>query len=171
MRIYIRYYETLILVAVPVAQRRSSGIQNIPNPDSGANVIHIKSGVEGERAVLAVNTVDRVEAVAVGVLPDAEVTVDESVVQPEGWVGRRTVDILHDGTDTIVSPSVGATFSALPHAVIVGPGVALVDIRRVAVGRLGAVAITSQAMNLVARAGTDVDGKVGKLLFRISILF
>jgi len=112
---------------------------------------------------LAVSAVDGVDAVGVSVLPDAEVAIDESVMQPKGRVGRGPVDILHDGTDAVVSPSVGATFSAGPHAVVVGPGVALVDVGRVAVGRLGAVAVASQAVNLVVRAGTDVDGKVGEL--------
>lgn len=138
------------LVAVLVAQRGARGVEDIPNADRGPHIIDIDRGIEGEGVSSLVVAGDAGGAGRVGVLPDAEVAVDEGVVQPEDRVGRRCVDVLHDGSDTVVTPGVRPSLSAISHAVEIAESIALVDVGRVAVGRLGAVAGTSKTMELVA---------------------
>ena len=79
-------------------------------------------------------------------MPDAEVAVNEAVVQPEDGVSGRGIGVLHDGSDAVVAPGVRTRLGALGHAGKVAVGVALVYVGRVAVLRLRGVAVARQAV-------------------------
>lgn len=83
-------------------------------------------------------------------MPDAEVAVDETMVQPEDGVGGRTVGVLHDSSDTVVAPSVRTTLGAGSHTSKVAVSIALSNVVGVAVLRLCAVTVAGKAMRLVA---------------------
>jgi acetolactate synthase regulatory subunit len=153
-----------LLVVVLVAQRRGRGVKDIPNTHVRSDTVHVDVRVQAERPARYVVSVDAAQTSRVLVLPDAEVAVDEAVMQPENGVGGRAVGVLHDGSNTVVAPGVRTTFRAGSHAGEVAVGVALVHVVGVAVLRLCAVAVAGEAVNLVAGSGTDVDGEVGKLL-------
>jgi hypothetical protein len=91
------------------------------------------------------------------------------VVQPEGRVGGRCVHILHDGADTVVTPSVGTTFSTGGHIGVGATRVAGIDHGVASVDGLGVVVVTGKAMALVAGSGADVDSQVSELLVYVSL--
>lgn len=153
------------LVVVLVAQGGRLSVEDVPDADSGAEIVHIDGGVKAELVALGVRAGDLGDAgVAAVVLPDAEVAVDEGVVQEEDGVGGGGVGVLHDGTDTVVAPGVSTAFSARGHVRVRGARVAGVDDGAVGVGCAAIISVASEAVALVARAGTDVDGKAGELL-------
>ena len=153
-----------VLVVVLVAQRWASSVQDIPNTNIRAETVDVDVSVESKRPTRDVVSVDTAHAVRVIVLPDTEVAVDEGVVQPEYWVTGGTVHVRHDSTDTVVTPGVGTKLRARSHTSKVAVRVALVHVGGVYVGSLGAVTVTRETMLLIARAGSDVDGKVGERL-------
>lgn len=154
------------LVVVLVAQGSGGGVKDVPDLDSGAQAVDIDVHVKSQWAAVDVVAVDGGGANAgVGVLPDAVVAVDESVVKEEDGVSRRGPGVLHNSTNTVVAPGVGTTLGAFSHASEVTPGIALVNVGLVAVGGLGTIASTGETMELVALAGTNVKSKVGELLF------
>lgn len=72
------------LVVVLVAKCRACGVKNIPDLDIRLETVNIDASVKGQRVTIDVIAIDGGGADAgVLVLPDAEVTVDEAVVQPE----------------------------------------------------------------------------------------
>lgn len=76
------------LVVVLVAQSGALGVEDVPDADGGAEVVDIDGGVESEAVADGVSAADGRDArIAAVVLPDAEVTVDEGVVQEEDRVG------------------------------------------------------------------------------------
>lgn len=155
------------LVVVLVAEGRALGVEDIPDADSGAEVVDVDSSVEAQLVALAVSAGDLSDAgVAAVVLPDAEVAVDKSVVQEEDRVGGRGVGVLHDRANTVVAPSVGTTLSAGGHIGVGGTRVAGIDDGGARVGSLGVITVTGETVTLVARAGTDVDGETSELAVR-----
>jgi hypothetical protein len=156
------------LVVVLVAQSGARSIKDIPDTDGRAEVVDVDSGVESQWVASLVVSVDGVDTVRVLVLPDAEVAVNEAVVQPEDGVGGRSPGVLHDSADTVVSPGVRTTLGAASHAGIVALVVASVYHLRVGVGSLGVVVVTGEAVEVVILAGTDVDSQVGELLRIVS---
>jgi hypothetical protein len=103
------------LVVVLVAQGSAGRIQDIPEFNIWANAVHIEVGVKGETVAGLVSSVNGVDTVSVRVLPDAEVSVNEGVVQPEDRVGGRCEGVLHDSADTVVAPSVRTTLGTAGH--------------------------------------------------------
>ena len=71
------------LIIVLVAQRCASSIKDVPDADSRSEVIDVDRCVERQRIACLVIAIDRTDACRVLVLPDAEVAVNEAVVQPE----------------------------------------------------------------------------------------
>lgn len=140
------------------------GIKNVPDADSWSHIVDVDGGIERKAVSCPVGATDAVDASRVLVLPDAEVAVNEEVVQPEDGVGRRGKGILHDSSDTVMTPGVRSSLRALSHAGIIAKGVALVDVCLVAVGGLSAVTIARKTMDLVALAGTNVECEIGELL-------
>jgi hypothetical protein len=158
------------LVVVLVAEGGALGVENVPDLNIRPEAVDVDVGVEGQGVALRVRSTDGGGADSgVRVLPDAEVAVDESVVQPEGWVSGRTVDILHDGADTVVAPGVGTTFSTGSHVGVGVTRVASVNHVVAGVDGLGVVVVTGKAMALVAGSGADVDSQVGELLEHVSL--
>jgi hypothetical protein len=156
------------LVVVLVAQGCASSIEDVPDADGGAEVVHIDGGVQGKRVACLVGAVNSLGTRSGLVLPDAEVAVDEAMVQPEDGVSRRAVGVLHDSTDTIVSPSVRRTLGATGHAGIIVLVVATVDELGAGVDGLGVVIVTGKAMEVVVCAGTNVNCQVGELLYLVN---
>jgi hypothetical protein len=152
------------LVVVLVAQGSARRVQDIPDADSWADVVYIDGGVKCETVASLVSSVDAVDTVAVLVLPDAEVAVNEGVVQPEDGVGGRCEGILHDSADTIVTPSVRTTLGTAGHLGVRALGITSIHHVRVCVGSLRVVVVTRKTMEGVARAGPNVDRKVSELL-------
>jgi hypothetical protein len=79
-------------------------------------------------------------------------------------VGRCGVDILHNCADAVVAPGVSTTLSAASH---IGEGFALVagiDHGLTSVNGFSSIAVTGEAVRLVAWSWTNVDGGVGELL-------
>lgn len=99
-------------------------------------------------------------------MPDAEVAVDEGVVQPEDGVGGRGIRVAHDGSDAVVAVGVSTTLRAPCHLRKGAVLVAAVYHGRVGVGQGGAVAVAGETVASVGCAGSDVDGEVGELLER-----
>jgi hypothetical protein len=93
------------------------------------------------------------------------------VVQPEDRVGRRSICVLHDSSDTVVAPSVRTTLGTASHIGIIPFVVATVDHLRIGVGGLGVVIVTSKTMEGVTRTGSHVDSKVGELLYLLSVTY
>jgi hypothetical protein len=156
------------LVVVLVAQGCASSIEDVPDTDGGAEVVHVDGGVQGERVACLVGAVDRLGTRRGLVLPDAEVAVNEAVVQPEDGVRGRAVGVLHDSTDTVVSPSVGRTLGATGHAGVVVLVVATIHELGTGVDSLGVIVVTGKTMEVVVCAGTDVDSQVSELLSLVS---
>ena len=72
------------LVVVLVAKRLSCGVKNIPNLDIRLETVDIDASVKSQCITINVCAIDGGCADAgVLVLPDAEVTVNEAVMQPE----------------------------------------------------------------------------------------
>lgn len=151
------------LVVVLVAQRLS-GVEDVSDTDIRANAVDVDGVVKSKWASGDVVSVDGVYTARVGVCPDAEVAVDKAVVHVEEHVARRAVDVLHDGSDSVVAKGVRATFGAEGHTSKVGVGVALVDIFGIAVGGQAAVAVAGKAMGLVIGARANIEVQVGELL-------
>jgi hypothetical protein len=151
-------------VVVLVAQRRARRVQDIPDPDSRADIVHVHGGVQGERVARLVSSINVAQTERVLVLPDAEVAVDEGVVQEEDGVGGRAVRVGHDSADAVVAPRVRGTLRAAGHVAVCALVVASVNHTLVGVGGGRVVVVAGKAMKLVAGAGTDVDGEVGELL-------
>jgi hypothetical protein len=114
------------LVVVFVAQSSARRVQDIPDLDSGADVVYIDGGVKGETVAELVSSIDVAHTRPVRVLPDAEVAVNEAVVQPEDGVGGRGVGVLHDSTDTVVTPSVRTTLGTAGHVGVGALGITTV---------------------------------------------
>lgn len=158
------------LVVVLVAQRAGHGVQDIPDTHGRTEVINVNCSIKPKLVTLRIGSGDLRDAgVAAVVLPDAEVAVDKTVVQEEDGVGGGSVGILHDGADTIVAPGVGTSLGARGHVRVRAARVAGVDDGVACVDGLGVVAVAREAVALVARAGTDVDGEAGELLRFVSI--
>lgn len=69
------------LIVILVAECRTSGVENVANADIRAETIHVDLGVECQGMTSRISTVDtRHTGIASVVLPDAEVTIDETVV-------------------------------------------------------------------------------------------
>jgi hypothetical protein len=116
------------LVVVLVAQSRALGVENIPKAHIRAETVNVDSGVESESVAATVSAADGGDAgVTAVVLPDAEVAVDECVVQEKDGVGGGRVCVLHDRSDTIVAPGVSTAFGARCHIGVGGTGVTGVD--------------------------------------------
>jgi len=161
---FLIVYGCSSLIVVSVAQIRIEGVEEIADPEVGADSVHGNDGVEGDGPSVDVVAVDGRDARGLLVLPDTEVAVDEAVVEPEDGVTNRGVDVRHDGADTIVAPCVGAALGAGRH---VGESVAVLACvyhGRACVLRLGGVAISGEAVGLVAGTGTDVEDLVGEYL-------
>lgn len=120
--------------------------------------------------VVGAIAIDVAGAGGVVVLPDAEVAVDHTVVQPEDWVAGRGIYVAHDATDAVMAVGVRTLLSAPGKVLVVVQRPAAVDDVGVGVGRVGGIAVAGEAVVLVelGRAGTDVQGKVGKLLWEVS---
>lgn len=156
------------LVVVLVAQGCARGVENVPDAHGRAEIVHVNSGVQAKRVACLVGSVNGLQTGRGLVLPDTEVAVNEAVVQPEDGVCGRAIGVLHDSTNTVVSPSVRTTLGATGHTSIVALVVATIDVLRATVDSLRVVIVTGKAMEVVVRAGTDIDGQVGKLLKPIS---
>jgi hypothetical protein len=152
------------LVVVLVAQGSACRVQDVPDADSWADVVYIDGGVKCEAVASLVSSVDVVDTAPVRVLPDAEVAVNEGVVQPEDGVGGRCVGILHDSADTVVTPSVRTTLGTAGHGGVRALCITSIHHVRVCVGSLRVVVVTRKTMEGVARAGSNVDRKVSELL-------
>lgn len=164
-KIEARTLPDISLVVVPVAQGRRHSVEDITDADSGAEIVDVDSGVHAQLVALAVRAGDLRDAgVATVVLPDAEVAVDEGVVQEENWVGGRGVCVLHDGANAVVAPSVSTTFGARGHIGVRPARVAGVDDGATGVDGARVVAVAGEAVALIAGTRTDVDSKTGKLL-------
>ena len=158
------------LVVVLVAQGAGHGVQDIPDAHGRTEVINVNRSIQPKLVTLRIGSGDlRDTGVTAVVLPDAEVAVDEAVVQEEDGVGGGSVGVLHDGADAVVAPGVGTTLGARRHIWIRAARVAGVDDGVAGVDGLGVVAVAREAVALVARAGADVDGKAGELLCFVSI--
>jgi hypothetical protein len=138
------------LVVVLVAQRLARRVQDVPDANSRADVIDVDSGVQGERVARLVGSINVAQTERVLVLPDAEVAVDEGVVQEEDGVGRRSVCVGHDSADTVVTPGVRGALGALGHVAVSALAVAAVNHALVGVGGGGVVVVAGKAMELVA---------------------
>lgn len=153
------------LVVVLVAQGSALGVEDIPDANSGAEIVNVDGCVESKLVTDGVSSRDGGNAgVAAVVLPDAEVAVDESVVKEENGVGGRGVGVLHDGANAVVSPGVSTTLGAGGHVGVSGTGVASVDDGVTGVDGLSIVTVASQAVANVAGTRADVDGETGELL-------
>jgi hypothetical protein len=158
------------LVVVLVAQRARHRVKNIPNAHGRTEVININRRIQPKLVTLGIRSRNlRYTCVTTVVLPDAEVAVDEAVVQEEDGVGGGSVGVLHDGADTVVAPGVGTSLGARGHVRVRAARVAGVDDGVACVDGLGVVAVAREAVALVARAGADVDGEAGELLRFVSI--
>jgi hypothetical protein len=158
------------LVVVPVAHLLRLGVEYVVDSDIRCETLHVDHSVHGDgvaECVLAVDTRSS-DAGGVSVLPDAEVVVDESVVEEEDGVGGRGVDVGHDAANAIVAVGVGTTLGAGSHVLIgrIDVGVmAGVNPGLVGVGGQRGVAVALQAMGAAdGGAGADVDGNVGESL-------
>jgi hypothetical protein len=105
-------------VVVLVAQRCARRVQDIPNPNSRADVVYVDSSVHSERVACLVGSVNIVYTRRILVLPDAEVTVNEAVVQPKDRVGWRRPRVRHNSANTVVSPCVCGTLGAAGHVAV-----------------------------------------------------
>jgi hypothetical protein len=82
---YIQRRYRYSLVVVLVAKCRACGVKNISDLDIRLETVDIDAGVKGQRVTINVCARDGGGADArVLVLPDAEVAIDEAMVQPEG---------------------------------------------------------------------------------------
>lgn len=134
------------------------GIHQIPDANIRADPVHGDDGVHGEGYVVGPEAVDRGAARGLLVLPDAEVAVDEGVVQEEGRVAGGGVHVGHDGADTVVSPGMGTALSTSGH---VGESVAVLaglDHGGAGVTGLGGVAVAGETVAHVSGARADVEG-------------
>lgn len=139
------------LVIVLVAQRAGHGVQDIPNAHGRTEVINIDCSIQPKLVTLRIGSGDLCDAgVTAVVLPDAEVAVDEAVVQEEDRVGRGSVGVLHDGADAVVAPGVGTSLGARGHVRVRAARVAGVDDGVACVDGLGVVAVAREAVALVA---------------------
>jgi hypothetical protein len=103
-------------------------------------------------------------------LPDTEVAVDESVVEEEDGVSGRRIHILHDGTDTVVTPGVCSAFRASSHVGVGGAGVAAVDHLCVRIYGFAVVIVTGEAVSAVSGAWANVEGETGEFLASLLVL-
>lgn len=78
-------------------------IHDLTDRDVRKDVGDSNDGVQGERVAEVVVAVDGREAGRVGVLPDAEVVVDEGVVHPEDGVAGTGRDVGHHSSDAVVA--------------------------------------------------------------------
>lgn len=85
-------------------------VHDIANLNIRADATNGDDGVHRERVAEVVIAVDGGGACRVGVLPDAEVVVDEGVVHPEDRVRGGCRDVRHDGADAVVAIGVGTVF-------------------------------------------------------------
>lgn len=145
------------LVVVPIAKGGLQSVQEVPDRLSLPDSSQIDHHVQSEGPSTDVVSVDAGGTAGVGVLPHAEVAVNESVVKEENGVSGRSIDILHNSTNTVVAPSVYTTLLACSHIGVAGSGVASFDHTGVGVCGLAAVAVTGQAMSSVALAGANVQ--------------
>jgi hypothetical protein len=145
-------------VVVLVAQPCAHGVQDISNLNSWADVVYVDCGVHSERVAGLVSSVNVVDTGRVLVLPDAEVAVNKAVVQPKDRVGGRRPGVRHDSSDTVVTPCVGGTLGAAGHITVGALVVASINHALVCVCSLAVVVVASEAMKVVVRAGSDVDG-------------
>lgn len=153
------------LVVVLVAQGRANGVENRANVHIWTEAVHVDIGAGGERVASRVSAAGGGDArVTAHVLPDAEVAVDEGVVQEEDWVGGRGIHILHNSANTIVTPGMSTSFSASSHISVCGTAVASINHGVSSVGGLRVVSVARQAVTAVAASRADVNGEVGKLL-------
>jgi hypothetical protein len=155
-------------VVVLITQRGTRCVQNIPNSDGGTHVLYVDCRVQSKRITATVLAIDVVQAGTVLVLPDAEVPVDESVVQEEDGIGRGSVGVLHDRANSIVSPGVCATFGAARHVRVVRFVVAAIDQRGRTVLSRTIVVVASKTMKVIIRARAHINGQIGKLLATMS---
>jgi hypothetical protein len=151
-------------VVVLITQRGTRCVQNIPNSDGGTHVLYVDCRVQSKGITATVLAIDVVQAGTVLVLPDAEVPVDEGVVQEEDGVGRGSVGVLHHRSDPVVSPGVCATFGAARHVRVVPFVVAAIDQRGRTVLSRTVVVVASKTMKVVIRARAHIDSQIGKLL-------
>lgn len=78
----------IALVAVPVAQSRALGVEDVPDTDVWSETPNVDSGVESKRVAGDISAANSGDAgVATVVLPDTEVAVNKCMVQKENWVG------------------------------------------------------------------------------------
>lgn len=161
------------LVAVLVAHGVADCVHHIANLHVGPEVVQNDRGVHGKRCVASSSAVNVASAGTVGVLPDAEVTVNHAVVEPEDWVTGRSIHVAHDAADTVVPVGVRALLSALGEVLVVLQRLATVDDVGVDLGQVVVVAVAREAVVLVGGAGTgaNVQGKVGELLGQVSYTF
>ncbi len=119
------------LVVVPVAEGGVGGIHDLSDLDSGPDVVDVDAHAQVQCVAADVVSVDILRAAAVHVLPNAEFAVNEAMVEPEDWVTGRSKHVSHDTTDTVVTPSVWATFDAGSLVGEIAPSIALVDVSSV----------------------------------------
>jgi len=137
------------LVVVLVAQLVTQRVQDIPNQDIGAHVLYVYRRVQSKSVAETVFSINIVQTSRILVLPDPEVAVDKGVVQEEDRIGRRGISVLHDRTNTIVSPSVSATLRAARHVGIVALVVTTVYDGCACVLRLATIAVSGEAVQVV----------------------
>jgi hypothetical protein len=81
---YVQQRYRCYLVVVLVAKCLACGVKNIPDLDIRLETVDVDASVKGQRVTIDVCAIDGGGADAgVLVLPDAEVTVNEAVMQPE----------------------------------------------------------------------------------------
>lgn len=86
------------------------------------------------------------------------------MVQEENRISWGAVGVLHDRTDSIVTPGMSSSLRAARHVCIVVLVVASIDYGRGAILGFAIVVVAGKTMHIIVGAGSHVDGKVGKLL-------
>jgi len=144
------------LVCITVAERHASnncpaqGVHDLSHGHVRSNSSHRNNRIHRQGVALRVISIDAVRAtVNIHVLPDAEAVVNEGVVHPEDGVAGTGRDIRHDSTNTIVSIGVGTKLQAALHVSIAASRVALVDEVLIALGSVGSIAHSAQAMGSI----------------------
>jgi hypothetical protein len=144
-------------VVIFVAQRCARRVQNISNPDSRADVVNVDGSVQSERVASLVGSVNVVHTRRVFVLPDAEVAVNEAVVQPKDRVGWRCPGVGHDSSNTVMSPRVRGTFGAAGHVSVGALVVASINHALICVCSRRVIVVAGEAVKVVVLAGTNID--------------
>jgi hypothetical protein len=154
---------TTNLRTVPIAKQLALRIQHIPDSGVHSETIHCENRIRSQPPSIPILSIDARRSPSITILPSPEVPVDIRMMQPKHWICWRCVNILHDGADAVVTPSMRSTFATSCHVGVRTTRITSVSDRLSSVRSLGLITVARQAMTLVARPRTNVRCQEGKL--------